>query len=101
MDKYNIVWRPEAQIDLIAHVTFLTNVSMQAAHELRKAFYDEVNSLITFPERNPLFEMPDAFPFTTRKKVVKGRYLIIYAIDKDCVKIYRVLDARKQFEHLI
>ena len=101
MIKYNIVWRPEAQLDLIAHITFMSNVSFDVALELRRVFFEEVSSLTSFPERNPLFEMPDGFPFNTRKKVVNKRYLIIYAVDNDNVKIYRILDARKQFEYLI
>jgi len=39
MDKYKIIWRPEAQLDLIAHITFLSNVSMDAALELSKVFF--------------------------------------------------------------
>ena len=101
MDKYKIIWRPEAQLDLIAHITFLSNVSMDAALELRKVFFEEVNALSFFPERNPSFEMPNGFPFIARKKVVNNRYLILYVIDKGDVKIYRILDTRKQFEYLM
>lgn len=101
MDKFKIVWRPEAQQDLIAHVTFLSNINVEAALKLKETFFEEVYSLMNFPERNSVFDMPDGFPFVTRKKVVNKRYLIIFTVKEDSVKIYRVLDSRKQFEHLV
>ena len=101
MKKFTVVWLPEAAQDLYDHVIFLSKVSTQAAFELRGAIYNESQSLSNFPDRNPLFEMTDKFPFKARKAVVTKRYLIIYVVDGDVVKVYRILDARKQFEYLI
>lgn len=101
MKKYSILWRPEAIQDVSEHLTFISNVSKDAAVHLYESLVKEANSLMNFPERNPIFEMPKGFPFKVRKKVVDKRYLLIYIVDNDTVEIYRVLDARKQFEYLI
>jgi hypothetical protein len=45
--------------------------------------------------------MTDNFPYKARRAVVSKRYLIIYVVDGDIVKVYRILDVRKHFEHLI
>ena len=101
MKKYTVVWLPDAAQDLYEHVIFLSKVSIDAAFELREAIYNESQSLADFPDRNPIFEMPDNFPYKTRRAVVSKRYLIIYVVEEEIVKVYRVLDARKHFEHLI
>ena len=101
MKKYTVVWLPEAAQDLYEHVIFLSKVSIDAAFELREAIYNESQSLANFPDRNPLFEMTDNFPYKARRAVVSKRYLIIYVVDGDIVKVYRILDVRKHFEHLI
>ena len=36
-----------------------------------------------------------------RKFAVDGRYIVIYAVYSDSIKIYRILDARKKFDTLI
>ena len=101
MNDYIISWRTEALRDASEHISFLCNVSAQAAIELKNQIFEEVNSLKEFPERNPLLEMPNNFPLEIRKKVVNKRYLILYSVQNNEVEIYRVLDSRKKFEYLI
>ena len=101
MGKYTILWRPEAIQDVDSHLVFLSKVSKEAAFQLNNFLLDAANSLIDFPERNPVFEMTEGFQTNVRKMVVNKRYLLIYVIEGETVEIYRVLDTRKQFEHLL
>ena len=101
MEKHKVFWRPEAIQDVDEHLIFLSKVSMEAAYQLNEQLLNAANSLIDFPERNPLFEMNESFPYKTRKMVVNKKYLLIYVIEDGTVKIYRVLDTRKKFEYLI
>ena len=101
MKKYTVVWLPDAAQDLYEHVIFLSKVSIDAAFELREAIYNESQSLANFPDRNPLFEMTDNFPYKARRAVVSKRYLILYSIETGNIIIYRVLDCRKGFEYII
>lgn len=45
--------------------------------------------------------MPKSFPFAIRKLVMNQRYLALYAVEGDKVVIYRILDSRRKFDHLI
>jgi len=101
MEKYNILWRPEAIQDVDEHFVFLSKVSKEAALQLNEYLFDAAKSLKDFPERNPLFDMAESFPNKARKMIVNKRYLLIYVVENATVEIYRVLDSRKQFEYLI
>ena len=73
MKKYTVVWLPEAAQDLYENVIFLSKVSIDAAFELREAVYNESQSLADFPDRNPLFEMTNNFPYKARSTVSPNR----------------------------
>ena len=100
-DNYKIYISKRANDDLAEHLSFVNRVSLNAAINLHSCIYSAINSLTMFPERNPIFNMPKAFPFITRKLVINGRYIAIYAIEQDTVVVYRILDARKNFESLV
>ena len=99
--KHDVFWRPEAIQDVDEHLIFLSKASKEAAFQLNEQLLDAANSLRDFPERNPLFDMTENFPLKARKMVVNKKYLMIYVVENDIVKIYRVLDTRKQFDYLI
>lgn len=101
MPSFKIIISSKAQSDLAERVSFTSNVSKEAASELAKELFDSIKSLSSFPERNPVFEMPKSFPFTVRKFIVKKTYIILYAIESDKVVIYRILDSRRKLSRLI
>jgi len=100
MDKYEIVISSKAHEDLLNHIGFVKNVSLEAAKQLSEDLYNFIESLKTFPERNPLFEMPLGYKNEMRKGIVNKRYIVIYEIDKQIV-VHRILDSRKGFEQLL
>ena len=101
MTLYSVVWSTKALADLAECVQFLLNVSKEAAINLRNEAFSYANSLEAFPEKNPIFEMPKAFPFVLRKQVVSKRYTLLYTIENDKIVIYRMLDCRRQFNSLL
>ena len=102
MKQYKIEWSNRAKIDLFNHFSFILNVSYDAAQSFAKNIQQSVSSLETFPQRFPLFEMNNIISnIEFRKFVVDSRYIVIYAIYKESIKIYRILDSRKKFETLI
>lgn len=101
MDTYKIIVSSKAQSDLAECIGFVLNVSKEAAYSLADDIYSSIKLLETFPERNAIFEMPKSFPFTIRKLVINKRYLTLYAVEGDKVVVYRILDSRRKFDHLI
>ena len=101
MDYFEILILSTAHSDIAEHVGFVLNVSKEAAIKLKDNLYSSIESLTTFPERNPIFEMPKTFPFTIRKQVVNQRYIVLYYIENDRVIVVRVLDTRRGFTVLL
>lgn len=101
MDRFEIVITSKAQSDLAERITFVLNVSQDAAYSLANDIYSSIQALQTFPERNAVFEMPKSFPFLVRKLVINKRYLALYAVEGNKVVVYRVLDSRKKFDYLL
>ena len=101
MDSYQIIISFKAQSDLSDCVSFLLNVSKEAAKQLADDIYSAIESLNVFPERNPVFEMPKSFPFIVRKHVVNNRYILLYSVEDKSVVIYRIIDSRRNFASLL
>ena len=101
MQNYNIFVTSKAQMDLATYVGFVLQVSKDAALSLANDFEQLMNSLRTYPERNPSFQTPRSFPFDVRKQIVNGRYIILYSIEKTNVVVYRILDSRRKFDQLL
>ena len=101
MDEYSVIISNKAHSDIAECVGFVNNVSKEAAVELIKEIYASLSSLDLFPERNPIFNTPKSFPHTIRKQIINNRYIALYSIEKQNVVIYRVLDSRRKFGHLL
>ena len=101
MNSFTVVWSTKALIDLTECVQFLLNVSIKAALELREDAYLHSKKLESFPEKNPVFEMPKSFPFVLRKQVISKRYILLYTIENKNVVIYRMLDCRRQYNSIL
>lgn len=101
MDSFKVVITSKAQSDLSECVSFVLNVSKEAALTLANDIYSSIESLQKLPERNAIFEMPKSFPFILRKLVINKRYLALYSVEENKVVVYRILDSRRKFEHLI
>ncbi len=101
MKEFEIIITSKAQSDLAECVSFVLNASKEEAIKLTNDIYFSLESLNTFPERNPIFEMPKSFPYTVRKILINKCYLALYSIEDDKVVVYRILDVRRNFDYLI
>jgi plasmid stabilization system protein ParE len=101
MDKYRVIVTNKAQSDIAECVSFVKRVSKESAYKLADELYFSFGSLEFFPEKNPIFPTPKAFPYVLRKQVVNNRYIVLYTIEEQKVVIYRVLDVRRSLEQLL
>ncbi|MBR4378037.1 MAG: type II toxin-antitoxin system RelE/ParE family toxin [Bacilli bacterium] len=101
MGLFKVEIEETAHQDIATCVAFVLNVSKEAAIKLVNEIYDQIHSLESYPERNPLFEMQKTFPHLLRKQIINKRYLAIYSIEGNLVKVYRFLDSRRNFESLL
>lgn len=101
MNQYIIIISNKAHSDIAECVNFIKRVSVEAAKSFANEIYSSIHNLGVFPERNALFEMPKSFPFIIRKQIVNNRYVVLYSVENETVYIYRVLDSRRKFTHLI
>ena len=80
MEKYEINISSKANEDILSCIGFVKNVSLEAAKELFENLYAFIESLETFPERNPIFEMPQNTNREIRKGIVDKKYIILFRI---------------------
>ncbi len=101
MTAFKIIISSKAQNDLVERISFVLNVSQDAAIKLSNDIYSAIETLSFFPEKNPVFEMPKSFPFVIRKQVVNKRYIILYSVENNTIVVYRILDARRKFDYIV
>lgn len=101
MERYEVIITNKAQLDFADHIEFVKRISIEAAVNLANEIYVALESLSTFPERFPLFEMPKTFPVIIRKQIINNRYVALYSIEDKKVVIYRILDSKKKLDYLI
>ena len=82
-------------------MSFVLNVSQESALALSSLIYSSLETLVTFPERNPVFETPKHFPFIIRKQIIDKRYVALYSVEEEKVVIYRFIDTRKKCDYLL
>ena len=96
MDKYEIIISQRAYTSAFECVSFLKRVSIQSSQELYKEIMTAINSLSTFPNRNPEIKDLTIQQIPIRRMIIcNGRYAIIYKIIDREVFIYDILDNRK------
>ena len=99
--SYRVEWSATSVSDLSEHVAFLKKVSQEAATKITATIISMAESLAEFPERCPEFSMPHNFPVPIRKCVVESRYNLLFGVHERSIMIYRVLDARRNFDGLL
>lgn len=96
-----IVLTSNAYADWQNCVSFVLNVSKEAAIQLDDEIKAAIDNLGNYPEKNPIFEMNRVFPFVVRKSIINRRYIILFSINEQEILVYRILDVRRKFEALI
>ena len=96
MDNYKIEITQRAFLDITECVSFVKNVSVEAANELYREIINAINSLCSFPNMFHEIEGLKIRENKVRKMPIhQGRYVIIYKVEKNAITIYDVLDTRK------
>jgi plasmid stabilization system protein ParE len=98
---YRVTVSDAALAMLDSHIEFLARVNAQAAENLMNEILDDIESLVLFPERFPIFDsefIPDG---RYRKMLSARRYLILYEIDKNDVCVDYIVDCRRDYEWLL
>ena len=98
MNEYSVIISNKAHSDIAECVG---RASKEAAIKLTNDIYTSLASLDLFPERNPIFNAPKSFPYTIRKQIINDRYIALYTIENQKIVIYRILDSRRKFGHLL
>ena len=96
MTNYYISISQRAYSNILECVSFVKNVSIEAAKELYAEIMESINSLTIYPNKYP--EVNDLLirQRKIRKMVIhKGRYIILYKVEENTVYIYDILDSRK------
>jgi plasmid stabilization system protein ParE len=99
--RYKVIISDEAKRLMGNHVLFVSNVSPEAAIALRDALLSAVRSLHEFPQRNPFLNEPYIPANKYRKKIVSGRYMLVYQIRDNTVYVDYIVDCRQDYKWLI
>ncbi|MGL6201027.1 MAG: type II toxin-antitoxin system RelE/ParE family toxin [Lachnospiraceae bacterium] len=100
-NKYQVIVSKQATQMLVSHVTFLAQVSSEAAENLIVSFEKAVNSLEIMPQRCPWFVAEYIPRNAYRFLMFDKRYMIIFQIKDDTVYADYVLDCRQDYSWLI
>ena len=96
MDNYKIESTQRAFLDITECVSFVKNVSIEAAKQLRNEIMSSINSLSTFPNKYPEIDGLKIRDNKVRKMPIhEGRYVVLYKIEESMITIYDVLDVKK------
>ena len=97
MDKYNVVISSRAFTSVFECVSFVKKVSFESSEKLYKEIMSAIDSLSTYPNRNPEIKDLTIRQVPIRRMMIcDGRYAIIYKINNNNeVFIYDVLDNRR------
>ena len=100
-DTYQITIADSAFADIQEALSFLGNVSKDAAKRLNQRIKEVILSLAEFPFRFESVNMPTKIGYDFRKATIENRYLLIYAIKEDLIVVERLIDARQGFSSLL
>ena len=96
MSGYQILITQRAFSSIYECVSFVKNVSIDAAKELYEQFMEQIHNLALFPEKYPEIYGLKIRDWKIRKMPVHGgRYNVLYRIEKQTVYIIDVIDSRK------
>jgi len=93
--EYNITISDDALSMLDQHAEFLANVNQNAAKKFVDTVLENIESLITLPERCPFYDNPFIPEKRYRMLLSNKRYLILYEISEGTVFVDYIIDCRK------
>ena len=96
MPKPRLEWRPEAEIDLIELVDFISDDDPDAAQELK----DEIEAKAAKLPDHPKLYKASLRVKGMRELIVRSNYIVLYRETPDLVEIVNIVHARRQFPQL-
>ena len=94
--SYKVSISPTAYNQIAEIISFVKNESVEAAKQLYKEIINKIESLSDMPERCPQLDELKMFFGATRKLLVgKGRYAILFRIQRNNVYVNYVFDLRQ------
>ena len=96
MNKYEVRFTARAFFDVKEIVSFVKNVSIEAANNLYEEIISAAKELSDFPNSYPEIEAISILGQKARRMVFHdGRYFFIYVVKENLVTIYDIFDSRK------
>ena len=92
---YTVVVREKCLVSFENHLDFLANVNLEATESLHNAFWDVINALTTFPERNPLIRIAADPDMAYRRALLEKHHALLYEIGGTVVYVDVVVDLRQ------
>ena len=99
--KYRVIISDRSLSMLTDHVSFLSNVSVDAAIKLKQTIINEIKELGIFPEKYPWLTSEFLPKNKYHKKVISNRYIVIYQIKENTVYIDYIINGRQDYSWLI
>ncbi|MBC7858820.1 MAG: type II toxin-antitoxin system RelE/ParE family toxin [Burkholderiaceae bacterium] len=93
MPKPRLEWRPEAEIDLIEIVDFISDDDPDAAQDLK----DEIEAKAARLPDHPKLYKASLRVEGMRELVVRSNYIVFYRETPELVEVVSVVHARRQF----
>ncbi len=94
MTVYNIKTFQSTYEDLYTIYSFCKmKYGLEYAYRIREKINKEVQSLNLFPYSKPNYFISNDVVF--KKKIIDKRYLVIFSIFKNSIKVYYVYDGRR------
>lgn len=95
--KYKVIIEQTAYSQIIECLVFVKKVSIDAANNLYVLIMDSTKSLKEYPYRYPVDSRYNVANQEERKMVIgNGRYIVLYAIEKNNVFVEYFKDARRK-----
>lgn len=99
--KYQVVISDRAKKQIGEHILFVSNVNKDSAKKLKQRIIKTLGSLSEMPHRYPYLRSEVLERNHYRKMPLEGRYLAIYHIEDNFVRIDYILDCRQDYGWLL
>ena len=99
--KYKVITSQTAYFQISECISFLDNVSPDAALRLYNEIMNSLRSLEEMPDRCPVVEeFKTPLGDIHRMVIANGKFIILYRIDDDTVYVNYVVDTRKDIKNI-
>ncbi|MBQ3151385.1 MAG: type II toxin-antitoxin system RelE/ParE family toxin [Clostridia bacterium] len=99
--KYTVVISDKAKLQIAEHISFVSNINKDSAKKLKKKIIETLKSLSEMPRRYPYLNGEFIEKNHYRKMPLEDRYLAVYHIEDNLVRIDYVLDCRRDYGWLL